>query len=98
VLDAMAMIILLVPIVFPVVQTLGFDPIWFGVIVVTTVEIGLISPPIGIICFIINNMTPDIGLVNIFKGVMPFILSDLVRLTLLMLFPGIALFLVQTMG
>ena len=96
--DGLAVVLLTIPIIFPVIVELGFDPIWFGVIVVTTVEIGLISPPIGIICFVINNMTPDIGLVNIFKGVMPFILSDLVRLTLLMIFPGIALFLVQTMG
>jgi TRAP-type C4-dicarboxylate transport system permease large subunit len=96
--DGLAVILLTIPIVFPVIVELGFDPIWFGVIVVTTVEIGLISPPIGIICFIINNMTPDIGLVNIFKGVLPFIVSDLVRLTLLMVFPGIALYLVQTMG
>ena len=80
------------------VVDLGFDPIWFGVIIVTTVEVGLISPPVGMICFIMNNMVPDIGLVNIFKGVMPFIAADLVRLTLLMLFPGIALFLVHSAG
>jgi tripartite ATP-independent transporter DctM subunit len=96
--DGLAVVLLTIPIIFPVVVELGFDPIWFGVIVVTTVEIGLISPPIGIICFVVNNMVPDIGLVNIFKGVMPFILSDLVRLTLLMTFPSIALFLVHTMA
>jgi tripartite ATP-independent transporter DctM subunit len=96
--DGLAVVLLTIPIIFPVVVELGFDPIWFGVIVVTTVEIGLISPPIGIICFVMNNMVPDIGLVNIFKGVMPFILSDLVRLTLLMTFPSIALFLVHTMA
>jgi tripartite ATP-independent transporter DctM subunit len=96
--DSLAVVLLTIPIVYPVVVELGFDPIWFGVIIVTTVEVGLISPPVGIICFIINNMVPDIGLVNIFKGVMPFIGSDIVRLTLLMLFPSIALFLVRTMG
>jgi tripartite ATP-independent transporter DctM subunit len=96
--DSLAVVLLTIPIVYPVVVELGFDPIWFGVIIVTTVEVGLISPPVGIICFIINNMAPDIGLVNIFKGVLPFIGSDFVRLTLLMLFPGIALFLVHSMG
>jgi tripartite ATP-independent transporter DctM subunit len=95
--DGLSVVLLTVPIIFPVVVELGFDPIWFGVIIVTTVEIGLISPPIGIICFIINNMSPDIGLSNIFKGVIPFIGSDVVRLALLMFFPQIALILVQTM-
>jgi tripartite ATP-independent transporter DctM subunit len=95
--DGLSVVLLTVPIIFPVVVELGFDPIWFGVIIVTTVEIGLISPPIGIICFIINNMSPDIGLSNIFKGVMPFLGSDFVRLALLLIFPQIALILVQTM-
>jgi len=95
--DSLAVVLLTIPIIYPVVVGLGFDPIWFGVIVVTTVEVGLISPPIGIIVFIINNMVPDIGLANVFKGVLPFIASDFVRLTLLMLFPQIALFLVQSM-
>jgi tripartite ATP-independent transporter DctM subunit len=95
--DGLSVVLLTIPIIFPVVVDLGFDPIWFGVIIVTTVEIGLISPPIGIICFIISNMAPDIGLHNVFRGVMPFIGSDIVRLILLMLFPQIALFLVYTM-
>jgi tripartite ATP-independent transporter DctM subunit len=95
--DGLSVVLLTIPIIFPVVVELGFDPIWFGVIIVTTVEIGLISPPIGIICFIISNMAPDIGLQNVFRGVMPFIASDIVRLALLMLFPQIALFLVYTM-
>jgi C4-dicarboxylate transporter, DctM subunit len=96
--DELAVVLLTIPIVFPVVVGLGFDPIWFGVIIVTTVEVGLISPPVGMICFIMNNMVPEIGLVNIYKGVMPFIGADLVRLTLLMLFPGIALLLVHSAG
>jgi tripartite ATP-independent transporter DctM subunit len=95
--DSLAVVLLTIPIIFPVVVELGFDPIWFGVIVVTTVEIGLISPPIGIICFIINNMVPDIGLSNIFKGVLPFMASDMVRLAILMVFPEIALYLVYSM-
>jgi C4-dicarboxylate transporter DctM subunit len=98
VLDAMAMIILLVPIVFPVIQTLGFDPIWFGVIVVMTVELGLITPPVGMNVFVINSIVPDTNLVAIFKGVAPFVLTDLVRLALLVAFPWLALFLPTTMN
>jgi tripartite ATP-independent transporter DctM subunit len=98
VLDAMAMIILLVPIVFPVVATLGFDPIWFGVIVVMTVELGLITPPVGMNVFVINSIVPEVNLIAIFRGVAPFVLTDLVRLALLVAFPWLVLFLPRTMG
>jgi len=87
-----------VPIVFPVIQTLGFDPIWFGVIVVMTVELGLITPPVGMNVFVINSIVPDTDLIAIFKGVAPFVLTDLVRLALLVAFPWLALFLPRTMG
>ena len=97
VLDAMAMIILLVPIVFPVIQTLGFDPIWFGVIIVMTVELGLITPPVGMNVYVINSIVSDVSLVTIFRGVAPFILTDLVRLALLVAFPWLVLFLPTTM-
>lgn len=63
-----------------------------------TVQIGLIAPPVGIICFIINNMVPDIGLVNIYKGAMPFVIADLIWLALLVAFPSISLVLVKMMG
>jgi C4-dicarboxylate transporter DctM subunit len=98
VLDAMAMVILLVPIVFPVIETLGFDPIWFGVIVVMTVELGLITPPVGMNVFVINSIVPDVSLVRIFRGVAPFILTDLLRLAVLVVFPWLVLFLPATMG
>lgn len=96
--DGLAVILLTVPIFFPVILQLGLDPIWFGVLIVMTVEIGLISPPIGMICFIMNNMVKDIGLINIYKGVLPFMAADFVRLTLLVMYPGLALFLVKYMG
>ena len=96
--DELAIILLTIPIVFPIVVGLGFDPIWFGVLVVVTVQIGLIAPPVGIICFIMNNMVPDIGLVNIYKGAMPFVIADLFWLALLLAFPPISLFLVKLMG
>jgi len=95
--DGLAVILLTIPIFFPVVVQLGFDPIWFGVLIVMTVEIGLISPPIGMICFIMNNMVRDISLPQIYKGVLPFMGADFVRLALLLFFPEIALFLVHTM-
>jgi C4-dicarboxylate transporter DctM subunit len=98
VLDAMAMIILVVPIVFPVIQSLGFDPIWFGVIVVMTVELGLITPPVGMNVFVINSIVPETSLVTIFRGVLPFVLTDLVRLALLVAFPWLVLVLPKSMG
>ena len=98
VVDEIAMILLTIPIFFPIVTGLGFDPIWFGVLVVVTVQIGLICPPVGIICFIMNNMVPDIGLVNIYKGAMPFVLADLVWLALLVAFPQLSLWLVGVMN
>jgi tripartite ATP-independent transporter DctM subunit len=97
ILDAMAMIILLVPIVFPVILHLGFDPIWFGVIIVMTVELGLITPPVGMNVFVINTIAREVNLVTIFKGVFPFVMTDIVRLILLIVFPAIVLFLPMTM-
>jgi tripartite ATP-independent transporter DctM subunit len=97
ILDAMAMVILLVPIVFPVILGLGFDPIWFGVIIVMTVELGLITPPVGMNVFVINSIARDVSLPTIFRGVLPFIATDIVRLVLLIVFPAIVLFLPGTM-
>jgi C4-dicarboxylate transporter DctM subunit len=96
--DELAIILLTIPIVFPVVVDMGFSPVWFGVLVVVTVQIGLIAPPVGIICFIMNNMVPDIGLVNIYKGAMPFVIADLFWLALLVAFPSLSLVLVSLMG
>ena len=91
--DAMAMIILTVPIIFPVVTALGFDPIWFGVIIVMTVELGLIHPPVGMNVFVIKSVVKDVSFTTIFKGVLPFVATDLVRLVILIAFPIIALWL-----
>ena len=88
--DAMAMIILTVPIIFPVVTALGFDPIWFGVIIVMTVELGLIHPPVGMIVFVIKSVIGDVSFSTIFKGVLPFIVTDLIRLAILIAFPILA--------
>ena len=97
-LDAMAMIILMVPIVFPVILEMGFDPIWFGIIVVMTVELGLITPPVGMNVIVINTIAKDVSLVTIFRGVLPFVVTDIIRLIILIALPWIVLFLPQTMG
>lgn len=97
-LDAMAMIILMVPIVYPVIVALGFDPIWFGIIIVMTVELGLITPPVGMNVFVIKSIARDVSLVTIFRGVMPFVVTDIARLIILIAFPAIVLFLPQTMA
>jgi len=91
--DAMAMIILTVPIIFPVITELGFDPIWFGVIIVMTVELGLIHPPVGMNVFVIKSVVQDVSFSSIFKGVLPFIATDILRLIILIAFPIIALWL-----
>src|SRR5471032_2289243 len=91
--DAMAMIILTVPIVFPVITALGFDPIWFGIIIVRTVELGLIHPPVGMNVFVIKSVVQDVSFSTIFAGVLPFIVTDLVRLVILIAFPVLALWL-----
>jgi tripartite ATP-independent transporter DctM subunit len=96
--DAMAMIILTVPIIFPVIQQLGFDPIWFGVIIVMTVELGLIHPPVGMNVFVIKSVVKDVSFTTIFKGVLPFVATDILRLVILIAFPVIALWLPQRMG
>ena len=91
--DAMAMIILTVPIIFPVITALGFDPIWFGVIIVMTVELGLIHPPVGMNVFVIKSVVKDVSFSTIFLGVLPFVLTDILRLVILIALPEIALFL-----
>jgi len=85
-----------VPIVYPVVVThFGFDPIWFGVIVVIAVELGLITPPVGMNVFVIKSVAPDTSLVQIFRGVTPFVVMMVV---LLVAFPMLALFLPAQMS
>jgi tripartite ATP-independent transporter DctM subunit len=95
--DALAMIILTVPIIFPVIKALGFDPIWFGVIIVMTVELGLIHPPVGMNIFVIKSVIDDVKISTIFYGVLPFILTDLLRLVILIVFPILALWLPSRM-
>jgi len=95
--DAMAMIILTVPIVFPVIVHLGFDPIWFGIVIVMTVELGLITPPVGMNVFVIKSVIERVSFATIFRGVAPFVLTDLVRLVILIAFPMLAMWLPSRM-
>lgn len=94
VMDSIAMLLLTVPVVFPLIQAAGFDPVWFGVLAVVTVELGMITPPLGMNVFVIKAFARDISIGTIFKGVIPFVLSDFVRIGLIIAFPAIALWLV----
>jgi len=96
--DAISMIALTVPVLYPTVVAFGYDPIWFGVFVVLMCEIGLITPPVGINCFVVAGVVPDISLVTVFRGVMPFVIADLVAIALIIAFPKIVLFLPSLMG
>ena len=92
--DSIAMLVITVPVVFPIIQSVGIDPVWFGIVTVLTVELGLITPPVGMNVFVIKAMAPHVGLGEIFKGVAPFIAADFVRLALLIAFPVLSLFLI----
>ena len=96
-LEGFAMLVLTLPIFFPVVLQLGIDPIWFGVLVVLTLEMGLISPPVGLNVFIVKSVAPSVALADIFRGVVPFWIAMLVTLGILIAFPQISLFLPNTM-
>lgn len=98
VMDELAMILLTVPIVFPVMTQLGFDPVWFGVIVVMAVTFGMICPPVGMNVFVISSIARDIPLSAIYRGTMPFIAADIVRLLVLCAFPGLTLWLPRMMA
>jgi len=93
VMESMSMVLITVPIFFPVVVGLGFDPVWFGVLVVVVVELGLITPPLGVNLFAIRLIAPDVPMSKLIRSIAPFILVDLVRVTLLVMFPIISLYL-----
>lgn len=98
IMDTLAMLLLTLPIIFPTILALGFDPIWFGVIMVLMVEMALITPPIGMNVFIISGIAPDVPLSDIFRGILPFLLALIVCLIILVAFPQISLFLPSTMS
>ncbi|MEM7636587.1 MAG: TRAP transporter large permease [Pseudomonadota bacterium] len=101
VIDALSMILLTIPIFFPIIAALDFGmspehtAIWFGIIVLIVVEVGLITPPVGMNVFVINKLAGDVPLADSFKGVVPFLISDFLRVALLLAFPAITLFMLE---
>ncbi|MEQ6250775.1 TRAP transporter large permease [Sulfitobacter sp. HNIBRBA3233] len=91
--ESLSMLLLTVPIFFPLVTSIGFDPIWFGIVVVVVTEISLITPPVGLNVFVLKGVVKDVSTATIFKGVTPFWLMDIVRLLLLLAVPALALYL-----
>jgi tripartite ATP-independent transporter DctM subunit len=85
--EELSMILLTVPVLFPLVVHLGFDPLWFGILVVVVVEIGLISPPVGMNIFVLKTLLPQVSTSTIFRGVTPFVVADIIRLGILIAFP-----------
>jgi TRAP-type C4-dicarboxylate transport system permease large subunit len=95
--DEVATMIITLPVVFPLVVGLGYDPIWWGIINIMIIEIGLIAPPIGINVFVIHGMLKKVPLGTIYRGIMPFFLADMLRLALLVSFPLLTLWLPAAM-
>lgn len=93
ILESISMMLLTVPVFYPVMQTLGLDLVWFGIVVVVVIEISLITPPIGLNVFVLNAMLPDVKLTEIFRGVLPFVAADIVRIALIIFIPALSLYL-----
>jgi tripartite ATP-independent transporter DctM subunit len=91
--DSLGMVLITVPIFFPLVTSLGYDPIWFGILVVVVVEIGLITPPVGMNLFVIQAQQPDVPLWQVYQGIAPFLLADAALIALLLVWPDVALWL-----
>ncbi|MDB5913730.1 MAG: C4-dicarboxylate transporter permease, partial [Ramlibacter sp.] len=89
--DEISAMLITLPFVLPIITGYGYDPVWWGVINVVIIELGMIIPPIGIIVFILHGIAPDIPMRTIFKGVMPFVAADLLLLAVIVLFPAVAL-------
>jgi TRAP-type C4-dicarboxylate transport system permease large subunit len=87
--DALALVLLTIPIFYPVVMELGYDPIWFGVIIVVVTQMGVITPPVGVNVYVVSGIERDVPLQKIFRGAMPFLLAMVISAILLMIFPQI---------
>lgn len=95
--DGLSMLVITIPIVYPIIVGLGFDPIWFGVIAVLVIEMGMITPPVGLNVFVVKSVAVDVPMSTIFKGVLPFWIAMLVCIALIVAFPGIALLIPNSM-
>ncbi|QOL80969.1 TRAP transporter large permease [Pseudooceanicola spongiae] len=96
--DEVAAMVITLPFVIPVIQGMGYDLVWWGIINVVVIGIGMISPPIGINVMLLNSMHRDIPITTIYRGIVPFLIADLVRLTVLVLFPSLTLWLPSVLG
>jgi tripartite ATP-independent transporter DctM subunit len=97
VMEELTMVLLTIPLFFPIVVQLGFDPVWFGVLIVMVIQIGLISPPVGMNLFVLNTLLPKVGLGTIFRGCWPFVGMQIITLGILLLFPSLSLYLPSLM-
>jgi len=97
-LDAVSMMVLTLPVIFPVIVALNFNPIWFGVVAVLMMEAGLITPPVGLNVYTLAGIAKDVPMAEIFKGATPFLISIIIVAIILTIFPKIALFLPNLMG
>ena len=95
--DGLSMLVISIPIVYPVIMSFGFDPIWFGVIAVIVIEMGMITPPVGINVFVVKSVAENVPMLSVFKGVLPFWFAMLLCLVLIIIFPQIALLIPDTM-
>jgi C4-dicarboxylate transporter, DctM subunit len=95
--EELSMVLLTIPVFLPVILQLGFDPIWFGILIVCVVEIGLISPPVGMNLFVLKTLIPGVSQGTVFRGVLPFMLADVIRMAILIAFPMISLYLPSLM-
>ena len=92
-LEGIGMVLITVPVFQPIVTQFGYDPIWFAIIVVVMVEVGLIHPPVGMNLFVIQAQAPDVKITSIYRGIIPFLIAPLILIILMFLFPGLALWL-----
>ena len=97
VMDSFAVMIITVPVVTPIVTGMGYDMVWWGIVMLAVVELGLITPPFGVNLFVLKSLSPGAGLGAIMRGALPFVAADLVKIALLLAFPALALWLPETM-
>jgi tripartite ATP-independent transporter DctM subunit len=95
--EELSMVLLTIPVFLPVILQLGFDPVWFGILIVCVVEIGLISPPVGMNLFVLKTLIPGVSQGTVFRGVLPFMLADVIRMAILIAFPALSLYLPSLM-
>jgi len=92
-LEGIGMVLITVPVFQPLIVKFGYDPIWFAIVVVVMVEVGLIHPPVGMNLFVIQAQAPDVKITSIYRGIIPFLVAPLILIVLMFLFPGLALWL-----